>query len=116
MNETISTVLRDIFPAIVPEMVLAGAAAVIFIGGTIRRGRNLWGAVSLAALAIAMLAMLSQGPARAPAMDSVAGRAAVFAGPLVFDHLAWLIRIVALGSGALLVLMSWHEVPESQAA
>ena len=120
MNEIFSNVLRDIFPAIVPEMVLVGAAAVIFLGGTMRANRNLWGGVSLAALAIAGWACYLQGSSTPPADQTpevVQGaKTAIYAAPLVFDHLASLIRIIALGSGVVLALMSWHEVPDSQAA
>src|SRR4029077_2460459 len=41
---------------------------------------------------------------------------ALFAGPLVFDSLASLIRVIALGMGVVLTLFSWHEVPDRQAA
>jgi NADH-quinone oxidoreductase subunit N len=115
MNDVFSNVLRDIFPAILPETVLVTAAAVIFLGGTVRAGRDLWGALSLLSLILALLAFISQTGPRATAGDEEKARVALYAAPLVFDHLAWLIRIIALGSGIVLVLMSWHEVPDNQA-
>ena len=113
MNDVFSNVLRDIFPAIVPEMVLVGAAAVIYLGGTVRSDRNLWKALSLIALAIAGLTCVLKGSTERTVEYA---RTAQYAAPLVFDHLASLIRIIALSSGLVLVLMSWHEVPDSQAA
>src|SRR5260370_28428265 len=120
MNEISTTVLGDFSPAMLPGMVVVGAAAVIFLGGTMRANRNLWGGVSLAGLAIAGWACYLQGSSTPPADQTpevVQGaKTAIYAAPLVFDHLASLIRIIALGSGVVLALMSWHEVPDSQAA
>jgi NADH:ubiquinone oxidoreductase subunit 2 (subunit N) len=85
MNETFSNVLRDIFPAIIPEIVLVSAAALIFLGGTIRADRNLWGFLSLIALAIAGLACFMKGNSESTGDYA---RSALYAASLVFDHLS----------------------------
>ena len=63
--------------------------------------------------AIAMLVALATGGFTATAG---AQGAALFAGPLVFDGLTSLMRVIALASGVVLALFSWHEVPERQQA
>jgi len=116
MNDVFSIVLRDVFSATLPETVLVVAAAVIFVGGTVRAGRNLWGALSIVSLAIASLILFSQASPGSTGGNESQARVALYAAPLIFDNLARLIRIIALGSGFVLVLMSWKEVPEKQAA
>ena len=116
MNDVFSIVLRDVFSATLPETVLVVAAAVIFVGGTVRAGRNLWGALSIVSLAIASLILFSQASPRSTGGNEEQARVAFYAAPLIFDNLARLIRIIALGSGIVLVFMSWKEVPEKQAA
>jgi NADH-quinone oxidoreductase subunit N len=101
------------FRQVIPEMVLGLAACIAFVGGTIRAERNLWAAFSLLALAGAGLAMWFIPP---PAFTSEAMiRAAWFAGPVVTDPFAQLIRISALAGGAILVLSGWNEVPDERA-
>jgi NADH-quinone oxidoreductase subunit N len=49
--------LTDYFPCLLPEMVLGVVACVLFLGGTWRADRNLWGAVALVGLALAGLGL-----------------------------------------------------------
>src|SRR5438105_2161394 len=94
-------------------MVLGLTACVLFLGSTIRPGRDLWGAVALIGLAAASIAGLFTPPPNYPTTDDA--RAALFSGPLVFDHLTGLIRIIALLAGGILVLFSWDEVDDAHA-
>jgi NADH-quinone oxidoreductase subunit N len=97
-----------------PEALLSVAACVLFLGGTFRANRHLWGGVALAVLAVAGL-LLARLPFRFFG-DDVSARASLSAAPLVFDHLALLIRGLSLAGGAVLILFSWDEVPDDQAA
>src|SRR5439155_15308605 len=48
--------------------------------------------------------------------DDPLAKPALFNGPLNRDALAGLVRLMALGGGIVLVLFSWNEVPDRQAA
>jgi NADH-quinone oxidoreductase subunit N len=105
--------LTGFLPSIVPEAILVVAACVFFLGGTWCRSRHLWGGLALAALAAAGVALwLTPVPTYTPD----AANATLYAGPLLFDQLAQLIRWVSVLGGAVLVLLSWDEVPDSEAA
>jgi NADH-quinone oxidoreductase subunit N len=106
---TIAT-LKGVFRFIVPEAVLLVVACVLFIGGTVRRGnRHVWGGVALVGLAIAAVAAVV-GPGPAAAKDLVST-----VSPIWPDSLAMFTRILALAGGALLVMLSWDEVPDAVA-
>src|SRR5438445_3802416 len=92
-------------------MILVGFAALIFLGGAFHVRRHLWNAVTLAAILLALLAFLVQQD-----VDISPRGATLFASPVLFDQLAFLIRLIALSTGLVLVLFSWHEVPKRQAA
>jgi NADH-quinone oxidoreductase subunit N len=118
------TPLTDYFPYLGPEIVLIAAACLLFLGGTWRSGRNLWGAAALVSLAIAGV-LLVLSPVRAfhkpPDQGGVTvaveqARASLYAAPVVFDQFALLIRALSLLGGAILVLTCWDEVPDEQAA
>ena len=47
MNSEIVSALINIFPWIIPECVLGFFACVLFLGGTWRTNRHLWGTVAL---------------------------------------------------------------------
>jgi NADH-quinone oxidoreductase subunit N len=113
VNPTVTSLI-DYFPYLGPEIVLGVAACVLFLGGTWRAGRHLWGTLALVALALAAL-LLWRTPVRSFA-DRGGAEASVFAAPVVFDRLALLIRVLSLAGGAVLVLTSWDEVPDDQAA
>jgi NADH-quinone oxidoreductase subunit N len=93
------------FGQLVPEMVLALFACILFVGGAfvpdVKRSR--WNVTALAGLLLALFALLVP-----PAYQVASGV------PFVFDGLAFLTRLIALGSGMVLVALSWDEVPERQ--
>jgi NADH-quinone oxidoreductase subunit N len=98
------------FALIGPEAILVLGACILFLGGTFRPSRHLWGAGALTALALAALALVLS-----PA-TGVNSQADLFAGPLLLDPLALLVKVIALVGGAVLVLFSWNEVTERWAA
>jgi NADH-quinone oxidoreductase subunit N len=103
-----SKALVQVFQYVLPEAVLGVAACVLFVGGTFRTRRHLWGSVAMVGLlAAGALFLLGPGIARPSNQE-------LFAAPLLFDSLAWLIKAVALVAGVALLLMTWNEVPERQ--
>src|SRR4051794_33738914 len=102
MNDLHAAALAGVFQYLVPEIVLAATACVVFLGGTVKPGRHLWASCALAGLAAALLAL-----ALAPTYEG--GLQATYGNPAVFDALATLIRGIAIVSGIVLVLFSWNE-------
>lgn len=113
MNDVHVSILADVFRYLIPEIVLATIACVLFLGGTFRANRHLWAWVALGGLAGAILATLL-GPQ--PEYRDETARIATFASPLVFDQLATLTRLIAYGGGIVLLLLSWNELPDAQAS
>ena len=114
MNPNLVSALTGYFPYLGPEMILGLAACVLFLGGTWRANRNLWGGVALAALVAAGVVLWLKP---LPHFDSEStASATLFASPLLLDRLALLIRAVSIAGGILLVLFSWDAMPERQAA
>src|SRR5205814_1025789 len=105
-EQTILSVLVESFRLILPEMVLGLTACVLFVGATFRASRHAWGAVALAGLLAAVAVALAADGRYPPSLE----RAAVFAGPLVSDPLAALVKLLALATGVILLLLSWNEV------
>jgi NADH-quinone oxidoreductase subunit N len=105
MNDAHALALVAQFGQLVPEMVLALFACILFLGGafvpSVKRAG--WNITALAGLLLALLALLVR-PDYEPAPGA----------PFVFDRLALLTRLIALGSGMVLVALSWDEVPERQ--
>src|SRR5581483_8044617 len=93
-----------------PEMVLGAAACLLFLGGTVRQDRNLWGTVALVSLLLAGLALAFTESGARPVP------AAIYSIPITLDALTLLSRVLALCSGGILLLLSWNEVPDRQAA
>lgn len=115
MNEQqVVSALTGYFPYLVPEMILGGAACVLFLGATWRGSRNLWGVLALVSLALAGLALAWRPLAHHDSLES--GRAVVYASPVLLDRLSLLVRAVALVGGAILVLLSWDAAPREQTA
>jgi NADH-quinone oxidoreductase subunit N len=114
VNEAVIASLRQSFELVLPEIILGTMACLLFLGGLFRSDRRLWGAVSLLALvgAGAALALTADAAALSPSVV----RTDVYAAPVVLDGLAVFIKLVALCGGAILVLFSWNEVPDRQAA
>ncbi len=114
MNANLVTALTGYVPYLIPEMILGAAACVLFLGGTWRAHRHLWGGVALAALLAAGLALMLQPLQH---FDSAsAADAARYASPVMLDRLALLLRGVAICGGIVLVLLCWDAMPENRAA
>jgi len=114
VNPTLITALTGFVPYLVPEMILGAAACVLFIGGTLRAHRHLWGGVALAALLAAGLVLLLNP---LPHYESLSTAEAVrYAGPVVLDRLALFVRALSILGGIILVLFCWNAAPEKRAA
>ena len=89
---TVAT-LQGVFRLVVPEAVLVLFACVLFLGGAGRRGsRHLWGAIALAGIAAASVAMwLTVQLTLRPGVVTVS--------PIWPDALTFLIRVIALAGG-----------------
>jgi NADH-quinone oxidoreductase subunit N len=106
--------LLESFRLVLPEIVLAAGACVCFLGGLFRGGARLWGAVSLLTLVGAGLALALPAPVVYGSREEA--QAALYAAPVVLDSLAVFIKLAAICGGAVLVLFSWDQVPDRQAA
>jgi NADH-quinone oxidoreductase subunit N len=105
---TIAT-LKGVFRFVIPEAVLLVFACVLFVGATLRRGdRHWWGGVALVGLAATALAAVAQPRLSAAELVSTVS-------PVWPDDLAVFTRVLALIGGAVLVLISWDEVPDAVA-
>jgi NADH-quinone oxidoreductase subunit N len=105
----ITSALLGAFGLIVPEIVLLIGACVLFLGATFPVHRNVWGAVALATLAVAGIALGLSHPG--PGSDAV-----LFASPVLLDGAAVYLKAISLAGGAILVLCAWDELPDRQAA
>ncbi|HEY7328877.1 MAG TPA: NADH-quinone oxidoreductase subunit N [Gemmataceae bacterium] len=114
MNPNLATALTDFVPYLAPEMILGAVACVLFIGGTVRANRHLWGGVALASLVVAGLVLI-WNPLPHYESFNVADTAR-FASPVVLDRLALLLRAVSILGGIILVLFCWDATPENRAA
>lgn len=84
----------DTLRLLLPEIVLMVAAVVMYLGGAFSRARRPWSWIAGAAVVLAAGALATQSPS------------AIATGPLDFDALAWFGRWLALGFGALMVLLA----------
>jgi NADH-quinone oxidoreductase subunit N len=109
VNNEINEALIDVFRYLAPELILETAACILFLGATFRADRHLWAAFSLITLIGSGVAL-----AYSPHPDPTVGT--VYAGPIYLDSLAVFIKALALAGGVVLVLLSWDEVPDPQAA
>ncbi len=112
MDIGIQNALVNNFRYLWPEMILVGAACVLFLGSTLRGSRNLWAILALIALAFAGFAvwMLQEWLPRAT------GGLELFAAPVVFDSFAFWLKFVALAAGAVFVFFAWNDLPEHYTA
>jgi NADH-quinone oxidoreductase subunit N len=106
----VNAILAGLFEPLWPEIILIFTACVVFLGGTVKANRNLWGFVALMGIAGAGLALLC------PCQQAAGKSLAVYQTPLVFDSLAQFTRWIGLASGGLLILMSWNELSDRHAA
>ena len=77
------------------EIVLVVVAVLIYVGGAFVRARGVWSWIALGGIIVAALALAASAQ---PGSSS--------SGPLEMDRLAWYVRWLALGTGALLVLLA----------
>ncbi len=112
LDDNILEALSASYRFIIPEMVLVAAACVLFLASTFRVGRHVAGSIALLAVIVAGAIHFLAPFHFAPELV----RAATFNGPLVPDALASLVRVIALGGGIVLILFSWHEVPQRYVA
>lgn len=133
MNPEVQAALTGIFQLIVPELILAAAACILFLGSTFRASRNLWAGTAMLALFGAVVALWFTpmpgtaesvtggtwlmevwhrlGSPRATLPQSSTGEWTIYASALAVDRLAILTKAIALLSGLLLVLVSWKLIP-----
>jgi len=104
-----SAALANVYQYLLPETVLGVTACILFLGGTFKSCRHTWGWVALGGI-LASLLVFALSP------TYVGSRVATYGTPVVFDSLSSFIRLIALLSGILLVLFSWNELPDRQAA
>jgi NADH-quinone oxidoreductase subunit N len=120
VNDTISKAVSGFVPQLFPEMILALAACVLFLGATFKVARAVWGWVALFALTLASVGLvwtsnnvstIEQLRAAMIADPSVAAiyTATLYSSPLVFTKLVLLFKILALLTGFFLVLFGWEE-------
>jgi NADH-quinone oxidoreductase subunit N len=136
VNPEIHTALTGTFGLIVPELILAAAACLFFLGATFGGSRRLWAWLSLAALAAAGVALavtampaghsftewpgvlwdkLGTAGTESLPLTPDGGRPVYFAA-IVVDRLALFVKAVALVAGVILVLVNWDEAAKDAAA
>lgn len=106
MDPKVLAAARNVFWLAAPEIVLLAAACAIYVGGTFRRGKHLWGAAALASLVVA--AIVSWSGAVPGASERLS--------PLLPDKLAYFVKALAWIGGAAILLLSWNEVKDESAA
>jgi NADH-quinone oxidoreductase subunit N len=111
-DQAVLSVILDSFRLIVPEAALGLTACVLFLVATVRANRHLAGAVAILGLLAAAGLLAVSDWTYAPSLAQLA----VFTGPLTSDGLAAMIKVLALATGFVLILLSWNEVPDSHAA
>lgn len=100
--------LTGIFRFLLPEVILLVVACVLFVWATVRSGnRQVCGAVALVGLAAAGVAALLGPTGPGPLVPTVS--------PIWPDALAAFTRTLTLTGAAVLVLLSWDEVPDAVA-
>jgi NADH-quinone oxidoreductase subunit N len=138
VNTHLFHALTGYLPHVLPEAILTLTACVLFLGGTWRSCRCVWGWTALAGVAAAGLAVwwvavnvptvedrlapLFEGPAPADraASEALEQRAVellttLYASPLLLTRLALFVKVLSLVGIAILVLVSWNDMPEALA-
>ena len=128
MNENTVSALKSFIPVMLPEVILGLAACVLFLGATFKVRRQTWGLFALLALACAGAALfnVTKNTATIDATKEKADklskvdqaeankileplRAEIYAAPVLFTKLGLFFKILALITGAALVLLGWDE-------
>src|SRR5262249_45349539 len=128
VNDIIVKALQDFIPHLLPEAVLGLAACALFIAGTWRASRHLFGFLALGSLVLAGAALVYTAKAiptleaRRAATRSMEGEelngalqaieAIKYAAPAVHTRLSLFFKILALITGAILVLLGWEDAGE----
>jgi NADH-quinone oxidoreductase subunit N len=102
------TTLQSVFQLAAPEALLVLAACIVFVGGAFYPCRLFWGAVALIGFGAALVAMYWLPNSLEGLRPTVS---AIWPG-----QLALYTRIVAIGGGAVLLLMSWSELADEHAS
>lgn len=108
MSQEVIAALMQAVSLIVPEIILVLGACILFLGGTFRNDRHLWGVGALATLGVAAVALW-----RSPSSPTSA--ASLYASSIFVDQPAVLIRWMALVGGVVLALLSWNSISEALA-
>lgn len=113
MSQETVQALIDIFPRIIPEIILGVVACVLFLGSTFKANRNLWGSVALIGLLAATATLWLKGVPNYSSKEQALS--ALYAAPVWLDSFAVLVKTIALLGGILLVLLTWKEMDEEYA-
>jgi NADH-quinone oxidoreductase subunit N len=103
IDPAVQQTLTGVFRLVTPEIALVGVACVAFLGGAFVARRGVWAAVTLVGLLFALALHFNVAPA---------GRTDPTLSPIYFDGLSAFVRLLALGSAAVYLLLSWSEVPD----
>lgn len=106
-DSLVQQTLTGIFRLVVPEIALVTTACIHFLLGCVYNRRSLWCGVSLIGVAIAAV-VAATVTIDSPPVPTAAS--------LLPDATATFVRWLALGSAAVLLLLTWPEVSDSIAA
>lgn len=109
MNDVWAALVES-YGFILPEMLLALAACVLFLLATFRPNRNVAAALALGFLAGALVLHFVMASHQYSSTE--VAFAAISTGPLAPGAFANMVRLLALGVGAVLVLLSWYEISD----
>lgn len=108
MNPSMISTLQSVFRLAEPEVVLIAISFVVFLGAVFRTDRVLWGLVGLCGFTVAAAIAVFGNHSTAGLVPT--------ASTVWPDQLAFYTRIAAFAGGAILLLITWSELPEEWAA
>jgi NADH-quinone oxidoreductase subunit N len=130
VNDNTVSALKSFIPVMLPEVILGLAACVLFLGATFKVRHHTWGLFALVALGCAGVALFTvtrntptlEEELRLPIDDRgeadthlQALRATIYAAPVLFTKLALFFKVLALITGAALILLGWDEAGDDHA-